>query len=978
MIGKDQIEEPEPNPKSIPEKSGWIARLWNWIDLRTGADELLHKSLEEPIPGGARFAYVFGSALLFIFVSQVITGLCLAVYYVPSPLTAHVTLSYIIKDVAGGSFLRSLHSYGSSAMIVVLVLHFLQTFLYGSYKGRRELLWISGCVLSLLVLGMTFTGYLLRWDLKAYFSGAVGTNLTGNVPLIGGWLLRLIRGGSMLGGLTLSRFYVLHVFIVPAIIFLFIAGHVFMFRKAGAAGPIAEDPVHPHLPAETFYPKQVIIDMAFVLVVMGVLGMLAHFVPEELGPVADPSNSNYLPRPEWYYLPFFEWLKFWEGSKTVIGVVVIPGILIGLVFLLPFLDRSLERRPWKRPIPVGSVLIVLIALIGLGMQSRLDDSRDPTTASEIAKQNLEEDNYFHAPFQPFSASSVVGGAAPAKLSGPAAQGKSIFDSNGCSGCHGEGGVGSGAGPALTHVSDKFQPAQLTAVLKEPNAKMKTGGMVPLTLKDAEMTALVSYLTSLGGASASPATAPTAGSPTAATAEAKAGPPSAPRAPTETAATSAPVGAENPKNMPGKKIYQADGCTGCHGEGGKGTQRGPALVDVGKKLSAAQLAALLRNPTTKMNTGGMLAVTGSEEAVASLVEYLRGFKSSGTAQGQTANAKAAEQPSQTQQATTPASKPDQTSPQPQTVTSASEGTAPAKLSGPAAQGKTIFDSNGCSGCHGEGGVGSGAGPALTHISDKFQPAQLTAVLKEPNAKMKTGGMVPLTLKDAEMTALVSYLRSLGGVAAVSASAPASAPEPVQRPPERQTGPANSAASGQPANPSDQRGEAIYNAKGCASCHGPGGSGTGRAPALTKFSKSITPEALTSLLQNPNPKMQSGGMSPLKLDTAEMSALVAYLKNPGSAAASTGVAPGQYAENKDDVRVHTAAYPAVIQKGYRIFAVKCKQCHGLDESLKAGASSEQAVAEVTRMQAMASSQISDEQAKAIVEFLNYNREHRKPQN
>src|ERR1700688_3180682 len=143
-----------------------LGRLWKWIDQRTGADRILRASLDEPIPGGARFAYVFGSALLFLFVSQLITGVCLAVYYVPSPLTAHVTLAYIIKDVAGGAFLRSLHSYGSSAMVVVLVLHFLQTFLYGSYKGRRELLWISGCVLSLLILGMTFTGFLLRWDLR--------------------------------------------------------------------------------------------------------------------------------------------------------------------------------------------------------------------------------------------------------------------------------------------------------------------------------------------------------------------------------------------------------------------------------------------------------------------------------------------------------------------------------------------------------------------------------------------------------------------------------------------------------------------------------------------------------------------------------------------------------------------------------------------------------------------------------------------
>src|SRR6202040_376037 len=135
-----------------------------WLNRRTGLDDLLRTALDEPIPGGARLAYVFGSGLLFIFISQIITGICLALYYVPSAETAHTSVAYITKQVAAGAFLRSLHYYGSSAMIIVLALHFLQTFLYGSFKGRRELLWISGAVLSLLVLGMGFSGYLLPWD----------------------------------------------------------------------------------------------------------------------------------------------------------------------------------------------------------------------------------------------------------------------------------------------------------------------------------------------------------------------------------------------------------------------------------------------------------------------------------------------------------------------------------------------------------------------------------------------------------------------------------------------------------------------------------------------------------------------------------------------------------------------------------------------------------------------------------------------
>jgi ubiquinol-cytochrome c reductase cytochrome b subunit len=162
-----------------------LGRLWKWTDQRTGADQILRQSLEEPIPGGARFAYVFGSALLFIVVSQIVTGTCLALYYAPSPMTAHPSVAYIVKEVSAGAFLRSLHSYGSSAMLVVLLLHFLQTFLYGSYKGKRELLWMSGCTLSLLVLGMAFTGYLLPWDQGGYSAGPSARISWGRCPSLG-------------------------------------------------------------------------------------------------------------------------------------------------------------------------------------------------------------------------------------------------------------------------------------------------------------------------------------------------------------------------------------------------------------------------------------------------------------------------------------------------------------------------------------------------------------------------------------------------------------------------------------------------------------------------------------------------------------------------------------------------------------------------------------------------------------------------
>jgi ubiquinol-cytochrome c reductase cytochrome b subunit len=250
--------------KSVNSKQAAGAKssggLLGWLDQRTGLDSVLRESLDEPIPGGARFAYVFGSALLFIFVSQVITGVFLALYYVPSADHAHTTVAYITKAVASGSLLRSIHAYGSSAMVILLLLHVTQTFLYGSYKGRRELLWLSGCALFALVLCMAFTGYLLPWDQKAYFATAVGTNIAGEVPFVGAWIKTLMRGGADMGSLTLSRFFVAHILIVPAGIFAFVGLHVYLFRKAGAAGPILEHPVYPKQPTEPFYPRQVIID----------------------------------------------------------------------------------------------------------------------------------------------------------------------------------------------------------------------------------------------------------------------------------------------------------------------------------------------------------------------------------------------------------------------------------------------------------------------------------------------------------------------------------------------------------------------------------------------------------------------------------------------------------------------------------------------------------------------------------------------
>ena len=467
-----------------------------WLNRRIGLDTLLRSALNEPIPGGARFAYIFGSGLLFVFLSQIITGVFLALYYVPSADHAHTTVAYITKAVTAGSFLRSLHAYGSSAMVIVLLLHFSQTYIYGAYKGRRELLWLSGCLLFALVLGMAFTGYLLPWDQRAYFATAVGTNAVGEVPWVGEALKRLMRGGTDMGTLTLSRFFVAHVFLIPACIFALVASHIFLFRKAGAAGTFTDNPYTPEQKTDLFYPRQVLMDLSLTAMLIIGLGLLSFFVPMQLGPPANPADAQYVPRPEWYYLPIFQWLKYWHGSASVVGILVLPALLAVAIVALPFLDRSIERRPWKRPVAMGAYAFVFFLLMALGLRSHYLDKHDPGVAQQLAKQKAEEADYMRKPFEPELSSASLA-AANVTLSDPlAAKGKTIFEAQSCNACHGDGGVGTAAGPALLGVAARFTPDQLTQLLKYPTDKMTAGGMPAVDLPPDDLKALIGYIESL--------------------------------------------------------------------------------------------------------------------------------------------------------------------------------------------------------------------------------------------------------------------------------------------------------------------------------------------------------------------------------------------------------------------------------------------------------------------------------------------------
>jgi cytochrome c-type protein NapC len=384
-----------------------------------------------------------------------------------------------------------------------------------------------------------------------------------------------------------------------------------------------------------------------------------------------------------------------------------------------------------------------------------------------------------------ASTSVAAGAAPAAAepaatAGPskaptgnspsaatAARGKSIYDSQGCSACHGESGRG-GSAPALTHTSSQYRPAQLTAVLKAPTAQMKAAGMAPLSVSATDMEALVSYVSSFGGRSVVSAGTPPASrmsSPASAKAQPGAvhGPPqnaSAVASPAAGSSLAAGTSKAPNVNSPsaanaarGKSIYDSQGCSGCHGESGRGGS-GPALTHTSP---AAQLTAVLKAPTAQMKAAGMAPLSVNAADMEALVSYVSSFGGASAASVEARPAAESSSPAPAAAGTAATAAPSKAP----TGNSASAAAA--------ARGKSIYDSQGCSACHGESGRG-GSGPALTHTSP---PAQLTAVLKAPTAQMKAAGMAPLSVNAADMEALVSYVSSFGGTSAASAGTPPAA-------------------------------------------------------------------------------------------------------------------------------------------------------------------------------------------------------------
>src|SRR5678815_5694468 len=338
-----------------------VRSLIDWLDSRTGIRAGRRRLLEEPLPAGVGWWFVTGSVLLMLLSVQLVTGVALTFYYVPSPAFAYDSVRYVMERVAFGHLLRGLHFFGASFIVVAAVIHMLRVVALGSYKKPREMTWITGVTLLLIVLGFALSGYLLPWDQKAYWATTVTINIARSGPF-GEFIAGVLKGGQTLGSLTLLRWYAAHVFLLPGALMIFVIAHLYLMRRHGISGA----------------------------------------------------------------------LKYFPGPLEPLATMVIPDLVVGLLFFLPFLDSHVDRHPMKRPLVTGGFGIIglgIIVLTYLGYQ----------------------DTPAHAD--------------PARWTPLAIAGKAISTDQRCTGCHRPGGA---ANPILETTIRRDQEWLLSHV-RDPEA-----------------------------------------------------------------------------------------------------------------------------------------------------------------------------------------------------------------------------------------------------------------------------------------------------------------------------------------------------------------------------------------------------------------------------------------------------------------------------------------------------------------------------
>lgn len=470
--------------------------LRDWFDQRVGWRKLVHDALYENVPGGSRWRYVWGSTLSFALVVQFITGIFLWMAYSPSAQTAWESVYYIQEEMTGGWLLRGLHHYMAHVMTVLLVLHLMQVVIDGAYKAPREVNFWFGLVLLQLVLVLSLTGYLLPWDQKGFWATKVATNIVAVVPFIGPGLQKLIMGGPDYGHHTLTRFFALHAGVVPGLITLLLAGHIYLFRRHGLT---AREPKRK--PDAAFWPDQVLKDAVACLAVLATVlfFIVRHRLTSAHGPLgadlgapADPSENFSAARPDWYFLFLFQFLKlkWFAGTGEIWGAIVIPGLLMGIVFLMPFIGR------WKlgHRFNLG-LLWAMIGGAGLLTYLALAEDRNKPEYQEAVKAAEREADRVKVLAQS-PAGIPNSGAITLLRNDPLIQGPKIFAQK-CASCHrfgGHDGLGKiPADPQSASDLKGFASREWLAGLLDPErvdgtnyfgaTKFKEGKMVKFVRKD---------------------------------------------------------------------------------------------------------------------------------------------------------------------------------------------------------------------------------------------------------------------------------------------------------------------------------------------------------------------------------------------------------------------------------------------------------------------------------------------------------------
>ncbi len=463
------------------------SRVFDWLDERLGIRTGIWPVISHPVPKDIDWSYVLGSMVLVALVVQVVTGVALAMVYVPSPNAAFQSIQFITEDSMLGKAVRGIHYWGAAAMVTLVFAHLSQVFLIGAYKYPREFTWVSGSILLLLTLALGFTGQLLRWDQGSYWGIVVAAAQAGQVPVIGDVLMQLIVAGWTVGPATLTRFYATHVFLLPAMLFMFLAVHLYLVVRLGVSEPPKEgEPVDPatyhekyqrilHEQGIPFFPDSYWRDAfaGFVLVLV-IIGMAIVLGPPDLHSIADPTFIVTYPRPDWYFLWFFALLALIPHEIETLVIVGLPA-LIGVVLIgLPFLANRGERSPRRRPWAVVSVVLMLVAFVALSYQghrapwSPILEATDEIPFPAAALEGLDENERF---------------------------GAQVFQEQACQACHSLGGFGGSTGPPLDDVGRRLDREIITTTILRGRGNMP--GYAG-TIEPEHLEALVDFLETLDG------------------------------------------------------------------------------------------------------------------------------------------------------------------------------------------------------------------------------------------------------------------------------------------------------------------------------------------------------------------------------------------------------------------------------------------------------------------------------------------------